>query len=215
MNITPAPVQKPARPVVPPGAQTLDVAYTGPVTRDEVIGSVPDDGYSALFTGTFSESNVVRPQPVVGGDGQPTFEPKVAQLDLRPYSPWKRGLVGGAIGAGVLGAAGTVAGYLAGNMALGAVLGTLGGAAAGAGIGAAKVMGDEVSPDWELRQVYRHEMHGYSHSAIPQTQTIQTGKDTSVTITTGYWHTYSPNIQQIPVGDKCYWYPVARHSSDA
>jgi uncharacterized protein YcfJ len=215
MNIAPAPVPKPPVPAVPSGARSLDVNFTGPVTRDEVIGHVPQDGYDPVYTGIGAHTEeVVRPQPVLDAAGQPTWSAQVETLDLTPYSPVKRGLLGGAIGAGVLGAAGAVLGHLTGNVALGAALGGAGGALTGAAVGSLGVLGDTVRPDWELRAVYRHEMNGYSHTAIPQTIQIKTGKDTYTTVTTGYHHTYSPKISSIPVGDKQYWFPVARHSAD-
>lgn len=215
MQITPGTVQKPAAPQVPKGAKELDVSFTGPVLRDEVIGQIPADGYSPLFTGSMGGSDdVVRPQPVLGADGKPQFATQVAHLDLRPYSAVKRALIGGAIGAGVMGVAGAVLGYFTGNLALGSILGAGAGAAGGAVIAAQQVRGDTTHADWELQPVIRHELNGYSHSAIPQTTTVQTGKNTSMTITTGYWHTYSPNVNKKEVGDQHFWAPIVKHSSD-
>lgn len=215
MNVAPSPVQKPPLPPIAPGAKAVEVAFTGPVTRDEVIGHVPEDGYDPVFTGMSTHTEeVVRRQPVLDAAGQPTWSRQVETVNLKPYSPVKRGLLGGAIGATVLGVAGAVVGHLSGNPGLGAALGGGAGALGGAAIGSASVLGDTVRPEWELRAVYRHEMNGYTHSAIPQTMQISTGKNTYTTITTGYHHTYSPNVKTIPVGDKQYWFPVARHSSD-
>lgn len=215
MNVAPSPVQKPPIPNVAPGARSLDVAYTGPVTSEEVIGHVPQDGYDPLYSGIGAHTEeVIRPQPVLDAAGQPTWSTQVETLNLEPYSPVKRGLIGGAIGAGVLGAAGAVVGHLTGQFGLATALGATAGALGGAAIGSVGVLGDTVRPEWELRDVYRHEMHGYSHTAIPQTMQVKTGKDTYTTITTGYHHTYTPDVRAIPVGDKQYWFPVARHSSD-
>jgi hypothetical protein len=206
---------KPATPQIPKGAKKLDVPFTGPILQDEVIGHMPADGFGVLMTDSLGgDVDVVRPQPVLGTDGKPQFGPQVAHLNVAPYSEMKRGLIGGAIGAGALGLAGAVVGYLTGNVGLGAGLGVLAGGAGGALIGAQQVKGDRVSLEWQPTSVVRYAFNGYDHSAMPQTTYQQIGK-VSVPVTTGYWHTYTARVSTTPVGDQQYWAPVVKHSADS
>lgn len=205
---------KPATPQIPKGAKKLDVPFKGPVLQDEVIGQMPADGFGVLMTDSLGgDVDVVRPQPLLGRDGKPQFSQQVAQLNVAPYSQVKRGFIGGAIGAGVLGVTGAVIGYFTGNVGLGAGLGALAGGAGGALVGTQQVKGDSVSVDWEPTSVVRYSYNGYDHSAVPQTTYQQIGK-VSVPITTGYWHTYTARVSTTPVGDEQYWAPVVKHSSD-
>lgn len=215
MQVNPAPFQAPDRPVVPPGARSIDVPYTAPVTRDEVIGQMPSYTFHITPVDLGGDDvDVVRPQPVLDASGAPTWQPAVARLDLTPYSPWKKGAIGAGIGAAVGGVAGAVAGYFAGNIPLFAGLGAAGGAAIGGVIKVADVWGDTVKPEWEPRQVVKYRFDGYSHTFVPQTMTINNGKTTTV-ITTGYHHYYSEKVSEHQVGNHWYWAPVARHSADA
>lgn len=224
-----APVQKPPVPSVPPGASSVKVRYNAPVTEDEVIGHVPEFQYTALLVDTATPSEpVVRPQPVLGPDGKPVFEVRTRELDLTPYSPVRKGLMGALIGGGIGGALGAAAALVLGGaaaltatVALGPVAvgaAVLTAAAAGLGalggglIGALRVAGDQARPDWELKPVERHQFDGYTHIAIPQTTTISNGK-TTTTITTGYHHHYTPDVSAHETGTY-FWEPVVRHSSD-
>lgn len=207
-------IQAPPRPQAPPGARSLDVDYTAPVTRDTVIGRIPSFTFSATPVDLSEpDTDVVRPQPVLDAAGNPTWMVKTEKLDLTPYSPWRKGAIGSAIGAAVGGALGLAAGFFTGEMVLCTSLGVGAGMATGAAIGAGRVLGDQVTPEWEPRQVVQHHFEGYNHTFIPQTTTITTGK-TTTTITTGYHHHYDERVRQEQVGDYYYWHPVARHSAD-
>lgn len=208
-------MQSPPRPVVPPGARSLNVDYTGPVTQDTVIGRIPSFHFDPLLidTGT-PDTDIVRPQPVLDASGQPTWQTRTETLDLTPYSPVKKALVGAGIGGAVGGALGLAVGYFLGDFVTWGAAGAGVGAAAGAGLKAAGALGDKVTPEWELRKVVQYDFNGYDHVAIPQTTTIQVGKST-VPITTGYHHHYSEKVSEHQVNDFYYWHPVAKHSADS
>ncbi|MFN8606696.1 MAG: hypothetical protein U0931_04140 [Vulcanimicrobiota bacterium] len=208
MSVTPA---KPQPIVVPPGAKSVSVTFTGPVLKDESIGTIPSDGYSPSFVdlGLSGDEEVVRPQPQMK-DGQPIMAEQTKELDLKPYSAVGRALSRGAIAAAIGGVVGAVVGYFAGDVATFAVGGAALGSAAGAAWGAHSVKGDTVSTDWQLTPVTRHRLDGYSHTPVAQTTTDSKGNTT----TTGYWHYYSPDVKLDRVGDHQFWDPVVRHSSD-
>lgn len=158
--------------------------------------------------------DVVRWQPVVEPNGQPKMAEQVAQLDLRPYSVFGKALKGGAVGAAIGGGLGAVVGYFSGNWSLAAGIGAGTGATVGAAYAGHRVAGDTTSLDWQLTPVVRHHLDGYDHNALPQVTNISTGKNSSVPVTTGYWHTYTARVSQQQVGDAEYWKPVVLHSSD-
>lgn len=210
MSTSPVP-PRPQPIVVPPGARSVSVAYTGPVLEDKVIGQVPSDSFSPFMVdlGLGGEDDVVRPQPQMK-DGAPVMAEQVAQLDLKPYSQVGRAFSRGAIGAVIGGIVGAVVGYFAGDLATFAAGGATLGATAGGAWGAHSVKDDSVTTDWQLSPVVRHKLDGYSHTPVAQTTTDSKGNVT----TTGYWHYYSPDVELEKVGDHKFWEPVVNHSSD-
>ncbi len=201
----PAPIQ------VAAGAKSVSVQYTGPVLEDKVIGQIPSDSYSPMFIDlSSSESDVVRAQPQME-DGKPVMAEQTANLDLQPYSPVTRGLTRGAIGAIIGGIAGAVVGYFSGNMATFAMSGMAAGGVVGAAWGVKSVEGDTTQAEWQLSPVTKHVLTGHTH--FPLAQTTIDGKGNS--ITTGYHHTYTADVEIQKVGDHKFWEPVVRHSADS
>jgi len=200
---------------IPSDAKSLTVQYRGPLTRDEVIGQIPEDTYNwALIDTSTPDQDVIRSQPILDVNGQPRMGQIEETLDVRPYSSWKRGFLGGAVGAVVGGVCGAIASYFAGDLVTFAVTGAALGGAATAAYQAHAVRDDAVEVEWQLSPVTKHKMVGYDHTVMPNSITTTDSKGNTSTITAGYHHYYSEKVEEVPVGKEKYWKPVVKHSSD-
>jgi hypothetical protein len=198
-----------------PSSGQVSVSYVGPKTREETIGYVPQndqistDGFLGFledlgFGGEKELKPVKRPQPVLDSDGSQVYESKVKEIDLKPHSAWKWGAIGGLVGSG---GSALVAAVVAGIAAAPAVAAA--GLVIGAGLGAMSVAGDEVSLDFQEKDVVEYKFEGYTTSRSDNYS--GTGKDRKLT-STDIVHT--PKVSSRQIGEETYWEPYAKHTGN-
>lgn len=154
------------------------------VSKDYVkIGDYSPQGATSKVWGSVPQKNA---------DGTPRLRSVEADLDLTPRSPWKYGLIAGALGA----AAGAVFG-LAGAATLGLSQG-LTALSAGAGVGllagggaALAVRGEKVQVVWDTHTIQEPKYLGFHHYVGPGEKDGQRG----------FFHRYVPDVQENVIGE--------------
>lgn len=197
---------------------TITRTYDRPVTTRERMGSIPKDyaegrgilPQHGLGTIKHFDENEAGPVevycdvPVYNEDGSPKMQTVTETLTEKTYDPKKRSL-----GYSILG--GLTAGAIAGSCCgpVGTVIGAVGGAVTGGIIGYRTAENDEVTEQWNDKDINHPTMEGYTEYTVPipepRTKYVQRedgayDKKTSWRVG-GYYHHHQADIKEEKVGE--------------